>query len=146
MSSVSRPRSADKAPSGEGAPMPAYSLADELSAADKQYLADLARDTWACIDALAHPATAMPYDSNDFSITRTSVTNIGMYAAALVAAVEMGFLPRAEAVAKAAKLIESVEKLKSWNGFCQSWNEVDTLKPSPQDTWISILDTGNMVG
>lgn len=121
-----------------------FSLAGGLPAADVQYLETLARETWDCIASLVHPGTGLPFDKNDFSIKHTSVSNIGIYAAVLAGAVEMGFLSLKEAEARAVRLMDGVEKLRSWRGFCQSWNEIDTLAPSPHDTWISILDTGNM--
>ncbi|HRY29500.1 MAG TPA: glucoamylase family protein [Elusimicrobiota bacterium] len=117
-----------------------------VSAEDAQYLTDLARDTWACLDALVHPQTGLPYDNNDPARKYTSVSNIGLYAADLAGAVELGLLPRDEARKRAEKLLASLEKFKHWKGFCQSWNNLETLSPSPEDPWISVLDSGNLAG
>ncbi len=122
------------------------SLARELSAQDKQYLLTLARHTWDNILWLVHPESGLPYDKNLWELKQTSVTNIGLYAADLIGAVELGFITREEAVARADKMMDGLEKFKHWNGFCQSWNHVETYEPSPHDTWISVLDSGNLAG
>ena len=116
-----------------------------LSKNDMLYLENLARDTWECLDYLWEPVTGLPYD-NIYRGGNTSVTNIGMGFASVTGAYLMGYISREEAVALLKRSVESLGKMKKWHGFCQSWNDVKTLKPSKDDYWVSTLDTGNLVG
>lgn len=116
-----------------------------LTPSDTRYLTTLARDTWRCIAAMVEPKTGLPYDNwqrGEF----TSVSNIGLYLTSIVAAHELGFINRREAERRIAQTLASVKRLKTWDGFQQSWNSVWTLQPATHDPWISILDTGNLVG
>jgi hypothetical protein len=110
-----------------------------------KYLEDLARDTWICLDFLWEPSTGLPYD-NIYKGEYTSVTNIGLGFAVTAGAYMMGYLDRSEAVQRLRHSVQSLNQMKRWHGFCQSWNSVKTLQPSKNDYWISTLDTGNMVG
>lgn len=114
-----------------------------LSAADKQYLRELASDTWRCIAELADAETGLPYDNSDRG-EFTSVSNIGIYVSCVAAAEKLKLIDHGEAVARLKMTIGSVETLKTWHGFQQSWNSVKTLQPATHDTAISILDTGNL--
>ena len=113
-----------------------------LQNADIEYLRKLAKETWDCIAHFVHPETGLPYDSSarqEF----TSVSNIGLYLAALAVARDMGFIPGAEALRRADKVLASIEKFPAWRGFCQCWHSVENLAPSPHDTWVSAVDSGN---
>ncbi|HOW28519.1 MAG TPA: glucoamylase family protein [Elusimicrobiota bacterium] len=123
-----------------------YPSMRELGDEDRKYLIQLARDTWECIDSLSHPATGLPYDNNNREAQNTSVSNIGVYAASLAGAMEMRFITREDALSRAGKLMDGLEKFKHWNGFCQSWNNIETFEPSRDDAWISVLDSGNLAG
>lgn len=115
----------------------------DLDKADLDYLLKLAKETWDCIDYFTHPATGLPYDQS----TRgkdTSATNIGLYLAALAAARDMDFISAEEALQKAARILDAVEKFPTWKGFAQCWHGVDDLKPSRGDVWVSVVDTGNL--
>lgn len=113
-----------------------------LSAEDSAYLRSLAHDTWHCVAAMAEPETGLPYD-NASRGEFTSVSNIGIYLSSVCAAKEMGLIDTGEAERRAAKTLESLEKLKTWHGFAQCWNSVTKLQPAKHDPWISLLDTGN---
>ncbi len=117
-----------------------------LPAADRQYLRQLAHDTWRCLDeTLVEPTTGLPYDSirnREF----TSVSNIGLHLTDVVAAHDMGFISRHAAEQKLAQTLASLKKLKTTYGFQQCWNDVKTLQPGTNDTWISVVDSGNLVG
>jgi hypothetical protein len=140
MSNDIRPQAAAAASSNE------VSRAGRLPADDRAYLQRLAKDTWDSLDWMVHPVSGLPYDNNRRELKNTSVSNIGLYAAALAGAVEMGFISRQEGAERLARLMDSLEKFVHWNGLTQSWNNVETLRPSPDDTWISILDSGNLAG
>jgi hypothetical protein len=116
----------------------------DLSPEDYAYLQGVAKDTWASIEYLIEPKTGLPYDISRKKPTYTSVSNIGVYLGAISIAVEMNFIDRQEAVKRVSKLLDSVEKLPTFNGFAQSWHDVVTLQPSTDDPWVSILDSGNL--
>lgn len=114
-----------------------------LPKADQTYLRDLAKQTWDCIAGLDHPTTGLPYDNSEKG-EFTSVSNIGFYLSSVVAARHMELISQAEEEQRLAKCLDSLEKLEGDFGFQQSWNSVETLKPSPTDPWVSILDNGNL--
>jgi hypothetical protein len=72
----------------------------------------------------------------------TSVTNIGLHLAAVVAARELGIESEASALSKASKAIDSIERLQKWHGFPQTHNTAVSLAPVNDDTCISTVDTG----
>jgi hypothetical protein len=111
---------------------------------DANYLRRLAKETYDSILFLVDQGSGLPYDNSRFNRPDTSVSNIGLYLAALVGAKQMGLETPGAAAAKAAKALDSLEKFKSWNGFTSSWNNVLELTPSQQDVWVSVLDSGNL--
>jgi hypothetical protein len=113
-----------------------------VSTQDVQYLKDLARDTWNCIDFMVNEDTQLPYDTIK-KTEWTSVSNIGVYVASLSAAVDMGFITREQAKQRLEKLLTNLNSLNKWNGFSQCWNSVKTGVPAAHDTWLSTLDAGN---
>ncbi len=121
---------------------------ESLPAKEQAYLAALARATWDSIDYMAHPKTHLPYD-NSAKIRQddrqTSVSNIGLYAADIVAAYELGYLDRPEAIRRLSLLVDSLNAFRKWRGWTQSWNDIETLQPNTYDRWVSVLDTGNLV-
>lgn len=115
-----------------------------LDPADEAYLRELAADTWACIAHFVAPETGLPFDSSargEF----TSVTNIGYYAACCGVAAKMGLVDAEDATQRVDRVLQAYASFEDWKGFSQSWNSVRTRNPSPSDTMISLLDTGNMV-
>lgn len=121
------------------------STASSLSPADKLYLRRLAHDTWECIDSLVEPTTGLPYDNarrGEF----TSVSNIGLYLTDIVAARDIELIGERAAEDKLALALGSFGKLKTTFGFQQCWNSVKTLQPGSNDTWVSVVDSGNLAG
>ncbi len=110
---------------------------------EQHYLHQLARDTWRCLDRMVEPATGLPYD-NWHRGEHTSVSNIGLYLTDVVAAHEMRFISRRAAEQKLGRALDSLKKLKTTHGFQQCWNSVTTLAPATHDSWISLLDSGNL--
>jgi len=117
----------------------------KINRADRKYLKKLARETWRSIDSMENRNTGLPYDNSNRK-PNTSVSNIGVYLSSIVAAEELGFIKQRDAERRIGKTLDSLAKLKTWHGFRQSWNEVETLKPGTNDVWISILDSGNLAG
>lgn len=87
------------------------------------YLKNLAKDTWHCIDYFVHPVTGIPFDSNAKG-DGTNTTNIGLYIASIVAAFEMGFISRSEAILKIKKILLRLKKYEHWKGFLNNWLSV----------------------
>ncbi|MBC8453767.1 DUF3131 domain-containing protein [PVC group bacterium] len=116
-----------------------------LSADDREYLKKLARDTWRSIVSMENRKTGLPYDNSEKN-PNTSVSNIGVYLSDIVAAEAMGLIKRGDAEERIEKTLVSLAKLKTTYGFQQSWNNVETLRQATNDTWISVLDSGNLVG
>jgi hypothetical protein len=110
---------------------------------DRQYLRGVAADTWRCIAELADPETGMPYDKEG-KPEFTSVSNIGLYLSSMCAAREMGLIADEDAQRRIDRTLTSLEKLKTWHGFQQSWNSVVALEPSKSDTAVSALDSANL--
>jgi len=117
----------------------------EISGADRRYLEDIARDTWRSIESMENKRTGLPYDNSN-KLPNTSVSNIGVYLSDIVAAEAMGFISREDAEQRLKKTLGSLSELKTSYGFQQSWNDVETLRQAANDTWISILDSGNLAG
>lgn len=111
---------------------------------DEAYLRQVAADTWACIAHFVEPSTGLPFDTSARG-EYTSVTNLGYYAACCGVAAELGLVPRDEATQRVRRVFDAYGRFQKWHGFSQSWNHVRTLAPSPSDTMISVLDSGNMV-
>ena len=75
----------------------------------------------------------------------TSVTNIGLYIASVLGALDLDLETHSEAVKKLNTTLTSIENLQKWHGFPQCWNHVVSLKPSSNDLNISTVDLGNFV-
>ncbi len=114
-----------------------------LDKADTDYLRQLAKDTWDCIAYFVYPDTQMPYDSSGRG-RHTSASNIGLYLSSLAVARDMGFITAEDALKKATRVLDSVEKFPTWKGFAQCWHGVVDLQPSQDDIWVSVVDTGNL--
>jgi hypothetical protein len=110
---------------------------------DKVYLTEIARDTWHSIDSMINKDTGLPYDNSGMR-PQTSVSNIGLYLTDIIGAYEMGFITRKDAEQRVALALKSFKELKTWHGFQQSWNDVETLQPATNDVWVSIIDSGNL--
>ncbi|MBV9469173.1 MAG: hypothetical protein JOZ57_07995, partial [Abitibacteriaceae bacterium] len=76
---------------------------------------------------------------------RTSLTNIGLWLLAILAAHDFGYLPIDEVVARALPTMKTVEELERYQGHLLNWYDVqsqEALRPR----YVSTVDTGNLVG
>lgn len=121
----------------------AVGLLTPQASPDADYLRRLAADTWRCVESLQEPGTGLPYDNSDRG-ENTSVTNIGLSMVSAVCAEKLGLVSRDEMVARVRRTLGSLEQLPQWFGFQQSWNQVKGLQPGRGDTWVSVLDSGNL--
>jgi len=74
----------------------------------------------------------------------TNVTNIGLYMASVLGALEMEWKDYNDVVAKLSTTLTSIERLQKWHGFPQTHNHVVSLTPYSGDTCISTVDLGNL--
>ncbi len=121
-----------------------------LNAKETDEVRQLAKDTWHFFDTLITEENnwLIPdnYQKSRETATdyKTSPTNIGYSLTAIVGASEMGFINRKEAENRIGNIIDTVGRLKKWNGHLYNWYNVSTLKELP-NYFISTCDSGNFV-
>lgn len=128
---------------------PAMGQEETLKKHDQQQLRQMAKQTWKYFDEQTDPDTHLPLDEIrliDGSIQKaehTSPTNIGMYMMSTVAAEEMGFIQRNEALKRMRATLKTLDELEKWNGFLYNWYY--TSDGSLKTDWgqfISSVDNG----
>jgi hypothetical protein len=106
-----------------------------LSAAQRETLLGIARDTWRFYADDVDPGTHLPLDNVTFaggaqtptSYGRyTSASNIGVYLWAVVAAKDLGLIARSEARALISATLTEVQRLKRFDGFLFQWYDTTT--------------------
>jgi uncharacterized protein DUF3131 len=109
-------------------PPPSVGEYHGLSAAQRSVLRDIARDTWRFYSLDVDPATHLPMDNLTFSGGTptaygryTSASNVGVYLWAVVAAYDMGLVPRPEAAARVRATLGEVATLRRDHGFLFQW-------------------------
>lgn len=118
-------------------------------------LRQYARDTWASFVAMADARSGLPADSLDAGGTRsvqTSTTNIGAYMWSTLVAARLGFIGRAEEVARLSKTIGTLERMERDEPSGQFYNWYDHRTGAKLTTWpptgapltpiLSSVDTG----
>lgn len=103
--------------------------AEGLSEQDLVFLQNLMTDTWACLDAMIHPVTGLPSDTQKHE-GATNTTNIGLYLASLCVAEELGLVDVAFAQRRVAKILTSLEAYERMHGFMPNFIEVDLSETS----------------
>jgi hypothetical protein len=79
----------------------------------------------------------LPFDEE------TSTTNIGLYIASELGALDLGYKKYEDVLAEMNTTLTSIEALQKWHGFPQTHNYVVSLRPSNGDRCISTVDMGN---
>jgi hypothetical protein len=124
--------------------------ASELPLSDEAFLDRLARDTWRGIEAMVDLETGLPIDHLRFpngSVAPddadigdyTSTTNIGLYLAAVAGAYRMGFVSRAEALARLRAVLGTLSRMEQYDGFF--FNFYDTVSLERTSSLISFVDS-----
>ncbi len=112
---------------------------------DDALLRELARDSWLYFADLVDRRNEFPIDHlklepplkiGDYA----SPTNIGLYYAAIVGALELGFVERPWAIERLTRSLESLEKLPRWHGFFH--NYYSTTNRQVTRRFISTVDNG----
>ena len=119
---------------------------------DKEFLMEIALDTWKFFDQIMDAESQMPLDNIQLGEKEplgegawigdyTSVTNIGVYLMAVVSAQDLGFITKEDAVKRIKSTLATVEKLKFHSsGF--PYNYYDTTLLDPTSFFVSFVDSG----
>lgn len=117
-----------------------------LSPEQTAYLADLFKDTWNYLADQVEPATGLPYDS-DTQQPATSISNVGLYFAAVSVAFRTGLVSREEAISRLSLAMTSLEKIERWEGFPRVWVTARGLKPiSGTEIFSYSKHVSNLIG
>jgi hypothetical protein len=101
-----------------------------LTAAQKQQLMSIARDTWTFFADDVDPHTDLPLDNLTYAGgsatptsrgTYTSSANIGVYLWSLVSASDLGLISRDQATAMTKQTLREVATLPAFKGFLYQW-------------------------
>jgi len=121
----------------------------QLPAESAAFLRRLASDTWRGLDGLRDRHSGLPFDTvtiaepsekNALHISDyTTVTNIGLYLVAVVAARELGFIDAAGATARAEQILATLEALETHEGFF--FNYYDTTSRERSSDFVSFVDS-----
>ena len=84
-------------------------------------------------------------DRKKLYVDRTSSTNIGLSLMAVMAGYDLKIIYLEEANSILNNIIETIMKLKKWNGHLYNWYNIKTLEPLIPE-YISTVDSGNFVG
>ena len=121
-----------------------------LNASETDEVRQIAKDTWHFFDTHITEENnfLIPdnYQLGRESATdyKTSPTNIGYSLTAIVSAEQLEFVTKKEAVDRVAAIIDTVSRLKKWNGHLYNWYDIKSLKELP-NFFISTCDSGNFV-
>ena len=75
---------------------------------------------------------------------RTSPTNIGLGALAILTASDLGYIGINQMADALVCTISTIEELQKWNGHLYNWYDIKTLKPL-KPYFVSTVDSGNLV-
>ena len=127
--------------------LPAF-RAETLNAADRDWLKERAADTWRYFtETCTEREHFLPPDNVQHQppkgpAHRTSPTNMGLAAAAAVAACDMKLIEPSEALAFLSRLIGGMELLPRCRGHFYNWYDTRTLQ-SLHPPFLSSVDSGN---
>ncbi|MBN2453132.1 MAG: hypothetical protein JXB40_02570 [Candidatus Omnitrophica bacterium] len=118
---------------------------------DREFLMELARDTWKYFDKLVDMEYALPIDNIRFgeacTISKetrvgdyTNITNIGVYLMCVVSAYDLGFITREDAVRRMDATLDSIDILEKYKGFPYNYYDVTIFQRT--SNFISFVDSG----
>jgi len=121
-----------------------------LPAADTDLLMRLAQDTWRGLDAFTDRENGLPIDQVGFGPTSTAVetawigdytspTDIGLYLMAVVGATDLGFLTVPEAVERVQRVLTTLDRLPTHEGFLFNYYDTTTLERT--SNFVSFVDS-----
>ena len=118
---------------------------------DKDYLLEIGKRTWSFFEEnMNEKNNFLPPDNYQENrkqkiANRTSPTNIGLGALAIVSAYDLGYIDENKCIDLIEKMIFTIEKLPKWCGHLYNWYNTVSLEPlTPR--YISTVDSGNFIG
>ncbi len=125
----------------------------KFPADDREFLMEVARDTWRFFDEVVDQEHHLPLDTIQLGKGRpinaetfvgdyTNVTNIGVYLMCLVAGYEFGFISREETVKRISGTLKTLEKLEYHQKSGFFYNYYDTTTTEMTSYFISYVDSG----
>ncbi|MBO4934134.1 MAG: DUF3131 domain-containing protein [Clostridia bacterium] len=116
---------------------------------DEELLYSFAASMWRFFDRYVSSETNfLPPDNVQYSpyrvAMRTSPTNIGLYLLCVLAARDLGFIDSPELFERVSSTLNSLCKMKKWNGNLYNWYDVTTLQPLNPE-YVSTVDSGNLL-
>jgi hypothetical protein len=131
---------------------PARDLVDptELPADDRAFLERVARDTWRGIEAFSDRESGLPMDHVHFAPGSVDgetasvgdyagITSIGLHLVSIVAARELGLVPRERALELVRRVLDTLARLATFRGF--HYNFYDTTSLEPTSHFVSFVDS-----
>lgn len=127
------------------------SAAHPLTQDQREELRRIGRRTWHFFDtvvtATEHhlPPDNLQETPERVIASRTSPTNVGLYLLAVVAAADLGWIGRAEALRRVGLTLDTVGSLPTFRGHLYNWydtRQLTVLTPA----YVSTVDSGNLAG
>jgi len=118
--------------------------AKTLPPADVAYLTGVYQDTFACLEYFTENGSGIPYDVSNGKL-ETSISNIGLYMAAVAVAGKTGVITEAAAKEKLELTFSSLEQIQKWRGFPVTWINVKTGQPACGPKFSYADHNGNLV-
>lgn len=112
---------------------------------NEPFLYEVAKDTWKYFENALDRNTKLPVDHirvrdpRDVG-TYTTPTNLAMYFLACVAARELGFISKKEAVKRVKETLKTLERMKRWEGFFYNFYDTGSLQVTRD--YVSTVDSG----
>ena len=129
--------------------LPIKKIKQPLNDADRDYLIQLASDTWEYFAKYVSASDNwLPPDNvqllpETLIAHRTSPTNIGLYLLSAVAAYDFGFIGIDQLADRLAATMNTMERLERFKGHFYNWYDTTTLQPLPP-SYVSTVDSGNL--
>jgi hypothetical protein len=127
----------------------------EFPADDKEFLREIAKDTWRFFDEIVDQEHGLVLDTIQLGKTQpldegtmigdyTNVTNIGVYFMCVVSGYDLGFIPKEEAIRRIKLTMSTMEKVQHHeSGF--PFNYYDTTTAERTSYFVSLVDSGWLV-
>ncbi len=127
-----------------------YVETDVLTNKEKSLMLEMAKNEFLFFTNVVNEKSSfLPPDNIQFEpvekiANRTSPTNIGLYLASLVSAVDLGLISVQECLKSIEKAMDSIEKMEHYQGHLFNWYDLSTLGVIG-DRFVSTVDSGNYV-
>ncbi|MFA6320967.1 MAG: glucoamylase family protein [Candidatus Omnitrophota bacterium] len=129
-------------------------LKKEFPKDDKEFLKEIARDTWKYFDLITDKEYGLPLDNIQFNESATvskdtkigdytNITNVGVYMMCVVSAYDLGFITKEDALKRLNLTIGSFEKLKKYKNFPYNYYDITIFQET--SNFISFVDSGWLV-